>query len=101
MGAPRGSGIVAERVERVVCEALRGEPTRWWDAEELTERVVEAAPGLSQDPGAYVRIILHRLRAEGADWLEWQRELRMSARARAMGGTRRGPPAFVCRWRQE
>ena len=98
-GAPPGSAIVGDRVRQLVAAALRDQPGRWWDVNELVEAVLDRAPGLSTDPEAHVVQSLRAARQAGAAWLAWRQEPRPSARARYGGGRRAGRAVFVYQWR--
>lgn len=87
--------VVADRVAQIAAAALRRDPARWWDAEELAAEVQQRAPGLSADPLPHVRAVLRAWRATGA--VQEAREVRIGVRARERGTRRRGPPVVVVR----
>jgi hypothetical protein len=90
--------VVTERVSVLLRGALRGESTRWWDAEELAEVVEVRAPHLSSDPMSQVQLVLRALRRDPPSGFSWRKEQRPSARRRYMGNGKNGAAVFVYQW---
>ena len=92
--------VVADRVRTLIVGAMRGDPSHWWDSEELADVVDERSPHLTEDPGAQVKTILRQLREEEPVGFVWDKQPRRSARARFFGSKAGGCAVFVYRWEE-